>query len=183
MMTSADDVLQRAAAYRLLAIRKDNAHYAMAQRFERRNKVLGVPVVLTTTAVSTAIFGTLETQAAVGLKLATGLVSAAAAVLAALQTFFNYADQAKQHQASARDYSKIRRRLELFELGHSSGSTNRDETLLKLTKFAQQLDELEAHEPTISDHVYDRVARRYNATGGHDVVKRRPWWAFWRRKR
>jgi hypothetical protein len=126
-MASADDVLQRAGAYRQLAIYKDNSHYAMALHFERRNKILGVPVVVTTAAVSTAIFATLETKAAFGWQLATGLVSLAAAVLAALQTFLNYAELAQQHKASARDYSKVRRQLELFELRHRSGETGRDE--------------------------------------------------------
>ena len=60
-MAVADDVLQRAHTYRQLTIHKDNSHYAMAERFERRNKILGIPVVVTTAAVSTAIFGTLET--------------------------------------------------------------------------------------------------------------------------
>ena len=164
MMTVADDVLQTAAAYRLLAIRKDNSHYAMAVRFERKSKVLGVPVVVTTAAVSTAIFGTLETQVTVDWKLATGIVSLAAAVLAALQTFFNYAEQAQQHKASARDYSKVRRGLEIFEIRHSPGETSRDEALHELAGFAQQLDELEAHEPTISNRIYEKIRKRYDGT-------------------
>jgi hypothetical protein len=165
-MASADDVLQRAAAYRQLAINKDNSHYAMALRFERRNRILGVPVVVTTAAVSTAIFATLETKAAFGWQLATGLVSLAAAVLAALQTFLNYAELAQQHKASARDYSKVRRQLELFELRHHLGETGRDEALQGLTEFTRQLDELEAHEPTISERVYEKIKRRFAPCAG-----------------
>ena len=133
----------------------------MALRFERRNKILGVPVVVSTAVVSTAIFGTLETKAAIGWQLATGFVSLAAAVLAALQTFLNYAELAQQHKASARDYSRVRRQLELFDLRYRSGEAGRDEALQALAKFTQQLDELETREPTISERVYEKIKRRY----------------------
>lgn len=170
-MTSTDDVLQRAEAYRELAINKDNSHYAMALRFERRNKILGIPVVVTTAIVSTAIFGTLETKAAIGWQLATGFVSLAAAVLAALQTFLNYAELAQQHKASARDYSKVRRQLEIFDLRYQSGQAVRDEALKGLTEFAQQLDEMEAREPTISERVYEKIKRRYGLRGDSDAAR------------
>ena len=165
-MTIANDVLDTAAAYRQLAINKDNSHYAMAERFERRNKILGVPVVVTTAVVSTAIFGSLETAPSVGWKLATGLISVAAAVLAALQTFFNYTDLAQQHKTSARDYSRVRWQLELFQLRQNSAGVTRNEALHDLNGFAQRLDELEAHEPTISDRVYGKTKRRYERNEG-----------------
>jgi hypothetical protein len=160
-VTATDDILQRAAVYRHLVINKDNANWAMAQRFERRHRVLGVPVILTTTAVSTAIFGTLEAQTALGWRVATGLVSLAAAVLAALQTFFDYSGLAQQHQVSAKGYSKLRRQLELFELRHCSEPTSRDAALQELNDLVQQLDELEAHEAAVSDVVYERIQRRH----------------------
>ena len=157
------DVLKEAAAFRQLAIHKDNSHYAMAQRLETRNKVLGVPVIVTTAIVSTAIFSTVETQTAIGWKVATGLVSVAAAVLAALQTFFNYADQAQQHRSSSRAYSQLRRRLELFVLRNTSGQPHRDQALRELNELAQQMDELEKYEPTINSNVYEKTKKRYSA--------------------
>jgi len=88
----------------------------MALRLERRHKALGVPVIVTSAVVSTAIFASLQQNAAVGWKIATGLLSLAAATLAALQTFFNYTSIAQKHLASARAWSSIRRRLEHFVL-------------------------------------------------------------------
>jgi hypothetical protein len=154
------DLQKTAATYRQLAIHKDNAHYAMAQSLERRHKLLGVPVIVTTTLVSAAIFSTLEAQAALGWKIATGLVSVTASVLAALQTFFNFADQAERHQLSARGYSQVRRRCELFDLRYRLDSEY-DDALRDLGELAQQLDELEAHEPTIRDAVYKEIKRQY----------------------
>jgi len=80
-MASMDDLLDTARAYRQLAIHKDNAHYAMTQALERRHKLLGVPVIVTTTLASTAIFSTLQTQTALAWKIVTGLVSLAGSVL------------------------------------------------------------------------------------------------------
>jgi hypothetical protein len=162
-MVPMEYLLDTARAYRELAIHKDNAHYAMTQALERRHKLLGVPVIVTTTLVSTAIFSTLQTQTALAWKIVTGLASLAGAVLAALQTFFNYSDQATRHQVSARGYSRVRRQIELFALQYGSGS-DRDAALIDLDKLAKQLDELEADEPTISDAVYDKIKKKYKPT-------------------
>jgi pheromone shutdown protein TraB len=79
------DILQQAQQYLVLVINKDNAHYDMATILGRRHWRLGVPVIITTTVVSTAIFSTLTEETAMGWRIATGLISVAAAVLAALQ--------------------------------------------------------------------------------------------------
>jgi hypothetical protein len=154
------DLQKTAAGYRQLAIHKDNAHYAMAQSLEHRHKLLGVPVIVTTTVVSAAIFSTLEAQAALGWKVATGFVSVAASVLAALQTFFNFADQAERHQVSARGYSQIRRRFEFFDVRYRLNDEFHD-AYRELGELALQMDDLEAHEPTISDKVYDEIRQRF----------------------
>jgi hypothetical protein len=145
----------------------------MALRFQHRHTALGVPVILTATGVSTAIFGTLEAQPAFGWKVATGLVSLAASVLAALQTFFNYSEQAQQHQASAISYSKLRRRFELFELRHNSATASRDPALQELEELIQQLDELEENAPSISEAVYEKTKRRYDPSYRSTQMSRR----------
>ncbi|MEX5718464.1 SLATT domain-containing protein [Geodermatophilus maliterrae] len=85
------DILLQAIVYYVLAINKDNAHFAMAERLQARHKAFGVPATITSVIVSTAIFTTLQEEAALGWKISTGLLSLVAAVLTALQTFFNYA--------------------------------------------------------------------------------------------
>jgi len=159
-----DDILKRARAYRLLAVRKDNAHYAMAEHLAKRHKLLGVPAVVTATIVSTAIFATLENEPAVGWKVATALLSLSAAVLAALQTFFNFAQQAERHHVSATGYSQLRRELERFDLRFSGGqSTNRDDALAELARISQTMDQLEQTSLPIATKIYNRVASQYIA--------------------
>ena len=95
------DIVDQATQYLILVTNKDNAHYEMAAILRRRHWRLGVPVIITTTIVSTAIFTTLTKDTAIGWRVATGLISVVAAVLAALQTFFGFADQAQRHVEAA----------------------------------------------------------------------------------
>jgi hypothetical protein len=127
-----EDVSRRAEQYLRLVIHEDNAHYEMAALFGERHRRLGIPVIVTTTFVSTAIFTTLSEEPAIGWKVATGIVSVAAAVLAALQTFFGFAEQAQRHLASAVGYSSLRRQVELFLLRYSPDRADRAEALQAL---------------------------------------------------
>jgi hypothetical protein len=153
-------IQERAIAYRALAINKDNSHYRMASRYDRRHKLLGVPVIVTTAIVSTAIFTTLETEASGGWRIATGLLSVVAVVLSALQTFFNYAELSQRHQGSARGYSRVRRSIEIFLLRYDPAAA--EAALADLTQISEQLGQLEAEEPAISARVYARVRREHS---------------------
>jgi hypothetical protein len=154
------DILDRAQQYLDLVINKDNAHYKMAARFGDRHRRLGIPVIITTTFVSTAIFTTLTEETAVGWRVATGIVSVAAAVLAALQTFFGFAEQAQRHLGSAIGYSSLRRRFEHFLLKFGLEGADRAQALSALDALTQELDKLEATGPPIDEVVYDEVRER-----------------------
>lgn len=156
-----DDLLAKIHQYRQLAIHKDNAHYDMALKLRKRHTWLGVPVIITTAVVSTAIFTTLEADPAIGWKVVTGLISVAAAVLAGLQTFFNFAEQAQRHQASAIGYSRLRRRLEQFELRLGATDPERSKYLDELAGLSDELDQLEGASLPISTKVYERVRERF----------------------
>jgi hypothetical protein len=119
-----------------------------------------VPVIVTTAVVSTAIFASLAASASVGWKIETGLLSVAAAVLAALQTFFDYPGLAQRHQMAERGFSGLRRDIEILVLRCEVGiapAAAWDE----LTKISEQMDQLEQTEPSIPDRVYDKVRRRF----------------------
>ena len=72
-------------------------------------------MVVLTSIVATSIFGSIsETPPSKTWQVATGFISLAAAVLAALQTFFRFAEQAQMHLAAAANYLKMRRKLTYF---------------------------------------------------------------------
>jgi hypothetical protein len=119
-----------------------------------------VPVIVTTAVVSTAIFASLAASASVGWKIETGLLSVAAAVLAALQTFFDYPGLAQRHQMAEREFSGLRRDIEILVLRCEVGIAPAA-ALDELTKISEQMDQLEQTEPSIPDRVYDKVRRRF----------------------
>src|SRR5262249_53767340 len=88
------------------------AHYETAKHFSRLNYLFGVPVVIATTVVGTSIFATLQEQGVLLLRVILGLISVAAAVLAALQTFLRYAERSEKHRAAGATFGAIRRELE-----------------------------------------------------------------------
>ncbi len=86
------------------------AHYLVANRCRRRNVLLGVPVVVFSTVVGTSLFATLnEASVDSTVRLAIGIISVAAAVLAALQTFLRFAERAERHVIAADWYAAVRR--------------------------------------------------------------------------
>lgn len=86
------------------------AHYTLANRCRRRNVLLGVPVVVFSTVVGTSLFATLnDASVDSDVRLLIGIVSVAAAVLAALQTFLRFAERAERHVMAADWYSAVRR--------------------------------------------------------------------------
>jgi hypothetical protein len=91
------DVAEKVSYYKTRAHRKARSHYLAAKYCQRRHTLLGVPVVAGTSIVGTSIFATLTEEPWIVWKIATGVISIAAAVLAALQTFFGFAEQAEKN--------------------------------------------------------------------------------------
>lgn len=153
--------------YRHYAQKKSNAHFQMSERAKSKHTYLGVPVTVTTAVVGTAIFATLNSpDQTFGIQVAAGLLSLCAAVLAALQTFFNFGDIAFQHKEAAANYESVRHELDTFLLSYSSwGDASSLEIPIKeLREISTRLDEIARKAPSIPDRVYDaaqtRVAER-----------------------
>jgi hypothetical protein len=86
------------------------AHYAASDVFRLLNYVVGIPAVVFSSLVGTAIFAGLEHDSPRTLVVA--CASIAAAVLAGLQTFLRFPERAAQHATAADWYSAIRRDIE-----------------------------------------------------------------------
>jgi hypothetical protein len=82
------------------------AYYEVAERFRRRNYQLGIPVVIVSSLVGTAVFSD------VGNKWLVGSISILAAVMASLQTFLKFGENATLHGAAADWFAAIRRDIE-----------------------------------------------------------------------
>jgi hypothetical protein len=118
---------------------------------ERR---LGIPSVALSALVATSVFVTLESDPAVGWRIATGVVAVAATVLTALQTFLRQEERAEQFREAARSYGRLRRRIELAML-FPPGTTA--EASAVLDDLAGALAEAARGKPNVPQSVWDRA--------------------------
>lgn len=152
------------------------AHYEYGSILETRHLWLGIPAVLLSTIVGTAVFASWEELSADSgwLRLLFGLLSMMAAATAALQTFLNMSDRAEKHKSAGAAYSAIRRELELFK---TIPCASEEDTKLFFDQIKQKMDELAASAPSIpSKHkrkiddklksrIHDRI---FNLQGSDD---------------
>lgn len=129
-------------------------HYECGTHFSRRNYHLGIPAIVLSTSVGTAVFASLETAAAGHMRILVGLVSIAAAVLASLQTFLGYAERADRHRTAGAEYGGVRRSLELLK---TMPPQTEEDLGSALDAIKSKMDELAKNAPEVPSWLKDRV--------------------------
>lgn len=131
-------------------------HYECGVLFSRLNYLLGIPTIVLSTIVGTAVFASLETSATGAQKILIGLVSIVAAVLASLQTFLRFSERAEAHRSAGSDYGAIRRSLEYIKTFPPSD----DESLTQVFKeIKEQMDALAKDAPEIPSSMKKKLER------------------------
>jgi hypothetical protein len=162
------DMLLDARKSQIYVRRRDNAHFQMALKLHRRERLLGIPVVILSAVVGTAIFATLQTNTSITWQIATGLLSVTAGVLAALQTFFSFAREGERHEAASALCARLWRRLQIFILTYESGEFSRAQCLEEYKGILSEMDQLDASDrPRISTKEWEATAR----TSGEETTK------------
>lgn len=141
-------------------------HYAAATVLARRNYWLGIPVVILTSLVGTSVFVTLQHEVDIRIKVATGLLSVLAAVLASLQTFLRTSEKAEKHRSSGALYGALAREIEQ-ELNFPSKQGEQTEFLNGLRT---QMDALAKEAPEIPAYVWKHRSYR----GATDAESKMP---------
>jgi hypothetical protein len=135
------------------------AHYRRASQLHRSNIRLGLPVVVLTAVVGTSLFATLgEERLPIALRIVVGTVSVCAAVLAAVQTFFGFAQRADQHVLAADWYASLRRKIEQMRAIRPEIRGDARKTLDELRRDFNQVG---SQFPQIGDKDWERTARRF----------------------
>jgi uncharacterized membrane protein YfcA len=132
-------------------------HDLAARVYERARYLFGVPTLVVSTAVGTAVFSSLASNESP--RWWVGLLSVLAAVLSALQTFLDFPTRAERHRIAGVKYKAIIRSLEqaLSELG---GGAQLAPTAV--ASLRAELDALEDEAPVIMPRIFDRVEKRYS---------------------
>lgn len=90
-------------------------HYACGDYFTQLNLRLGIPTIILTTVVGSAVFLSLDNHAIGNYKIYIGMTSLLSSVLAALHTFLGYSQRAEKHRITATGYAAIRRDIEFLK--------------------------------------------------------------------
>ncbi|MFN2624060.1 MAG: SLATT domain-containing protein [Chthoniobacterales bacterium] len=133
-------------------------HYEYGTILERRHLFFGIPAVVLSTIVGTAVFSSLETHSGdANGRIIFGLLSMLAAAVAALQTFLNLSDRAAKHKASGAAYGAIRRELELLKTLPPETS---EQMRLALEAIKNKMDDLAAASPSIPSRFKAKIDAR-----------------------
>ncbi|MGH9875843.1 MAG: SLATT domain-containing protein [Pyrinomonadaceae bacterium] len=133
-------------------------HDLAARRNDTYRYWLGVPAIILSAVAGTSVFASLQTQVDSALKIVVGLVSITSAVLASLQTFYNFASQAESHRMAGVKYKTIIRELEQVLTQPLEQLPDKADYLDDLRK---RLDELEEEAPVVPEGIYRQVEERY----------------------
>ncbi len=128
-----------------------HGHYRAALRFSRLNYWFGFPTVILATVVGTSVFATLQTKPDFWWQVIVGVMSIAAAILSALQSFLGYSDKAEKHRAAGSKYNALGRELELW-------LSLPQEDAEKLDSIRKRIDSLAQESPHIPASVHREMS-------------------------
>jgi hypothetical protein len=131
-------------------------HDLAARSYAKGQYALGIPALVVSTIVGTSVFSALASKEVP--ELWVGLLSIAAAVLAAVQTFMDFGGRSDKHRIAAVKYKASIRAIEFLRMRLSTSAGVADDELAALRT---QLDNLEESAPVVMQRIYDTVEKRY----------------------
>ncbi|HEX8495335.1 MAG TPA: SLATT domain-containing protein [Pyrinomonadaceae bacterium] len=141
--------------------RAQAAHYDSAVRCNRQHFWIGVPVVILTALIGTSVFVTLQKEADFYMKLAVGLASVAAAVLASVQTFLRFLERAESHRIAAMRFGALRKEIEYIQAFPPKDS----EQIKDVTKsLLERWNNINEESPTANQKFYERHYKERKAS-------------------
>jgi hypothetical protein len=138
-----------------------HAHYYLMTRLRRKNMALGLPVVILSAVVGTALFASVANQDAKipsGVRLLIGSISVLAAVLAGVQTFLKFSERAEQHGLAADWLAAVRRDIDLMR---ATPEPLRGDPREALTGLRKEINKIAQNAPGIGEKVWHDYAGRY----------------------
>jgi hypothetical protein len=138
---------ERAQLYHDQCARVGRGHYSVGESLGKAHLRLGIAVVSLTALVATAVFADISHVSNPALKIAVGLLSGLATILAALQTFLTLEARSSKHKEAGARYGAIRRDLDLFLLRLDCEGPQLADGLSRLTDLAARLGQLAEESP------------------------------------
>ncbi|MBL8212647.1 MAG: SLATT domain-containing protein [Bryobacterales bacterium] len=163
-MESSQDVLLRDWFRR--ARESQRVHYLCATRYHRLHYLLGMPTILFSCVVGTAVFSSVDKISSTEMKITLGLISIAAAALSSLQTFLQLEARAEKHKTAGARYGAVRRALELLA---TFPPTAEGGLRLELETVKKELDDLSQTSPHVPSDLRSDVDAELKARGHNRI--------------
>lgn len=154
-------VLQLLEDWDKRAAASSEAHYALAGRLAGRNIQLGLPVVVLTTIIGTSVFATLQEEVSTSWRIAVGVISVVAAVLASVQTFLRFAERAEQHRAAAENWAAIRREIAQKRALHPEYHAARGDPQKYLDGLRKRIDQVSGQSPEMGEKSWSHYMTKH----------------------
>ena len=154
-----DDMEEAASRRNRYVLTQARAHMILAARTSRHDRGSGVPVVIFSTIVGTAIFASLKTEESTGWQIATGALSVLAAILAGLQTFFGFSALAGRHRQAADGHYRIWRATRSFMFLIRDPDTKRKDAIEVWDKISSNLNAVDDKAPVVSDAIEKKAPK------------------------
>lgn len=128
------------------------AHFRAAALMQQHNRGFGIPVIVLSAVAGTTVFGTLQSQPELWVKMLVGFLSVAAAVLASLQTFLKYGELAEKHSNASLKYGALQHEVEEKE---AKGGATEEYVSSVRTRWTA----IDSESPSISPKLFDSVQK------------------------
>ncbi|MBN2702453.1 MAG: SLATT domain-containing protein [Methylothermaceae bacterium] len=123
------------------------AHYARSIAIRRLNYLLGVPVILIAMLVASYIFFTINHNPGFWVKMIAGMLLLLCAILASLQTFLKYSEQAENHRNAGTRYQSLHHSIDQLMVFSPDNET---ELSAWCDKLRERWDELNLEVPNVN---------------------------------
>ena len=122
-------------------------HYALSAKIRLLNYILGVPSIVIAIMVAVYLFFTINQNVEIWVKALFGLLTLLMAILASLQTFLKYSEQAENHRNASARYQALYNAIDQL-----LAIPPKDEAALSdwCDKLRERWDELNLEAPSIA---------------------------------
>jgi hypothetical protein len=130
------------------------AHLEAAKYYQRLHLIFGLPSVVISALLSTAVFASMQHSNVTSIRYILSILSVVMVVMSSLQAFLRYAELSERHKTAAAQIGEVRRDLEQ----HLSFVTT-PLTESAVEELRKKWDAADRQAPTIPTSIYTRVEK------------------------
>lgn len=132
-------------------------HYLAGRHYDLMHLLLGIPAVVLSAIVGSAVFSSLATEGLpVGCTVLVGFLSIASLVLTALQTFLKYSELAERHKIAGARFADLKHQIEMVAVFDIE---DRDAVRLKLESVEKLWARVREESPNLPARIWDCVEK------------------------